>query len=203
MHGLKSQAGGDRSDAVEGCDLIRLRLREGELRPRQEEVVHEMTAGLAELGEIGDHGLVRLDDVAFATEGPATRVLRGLARHRQVRADTGERVERRGLRIVEPLREARDRDHEADADRESEQREDRSAAAAQEFRTEIPEVEHGLIETGCLKTQLRLGQQRQSHQRSAAVRPLGRDASPVGLRHLAGDREAEPEPGIPRAVGAR
>ena len=43
---------------------------EGELRPRQEEVVDELRAGLAELGEIGDDGLVRLDDVAAAADRP-------------------------------------------------------------------------------------------------------------------------------------
>ena len=73
VHRLQGQPGGDRGHAVQGGDLVRLRLRERELRPRQEEVVHEVRAGLAELGEIGDHGLVRLDDVATATaaERPA------------------------------------------------------------------------------------------------------------------------------------
>ena len=91
---------------------------ERQLRPRQEEVVHELRAGLAELREIGDDRLVRLDDVASAAaaERPAARVLLCLARHRQVGADAGERIEGRALRLVEPFREARDRDHEADAD---------------------------------------------------------------------------------------
>ena len=53
VHGLKSQAGGNRGDAVEARSRSP-GLREGELRPRQEEVVHEVRAGLAELREIGD-----------------------------------------------------------------------------------------------------------------------------------------------------
>ena len=54
----------DRGDAVERGDLLRLALRERELRARQEEVVDEVRAGLAELREVGDRGLVRLEHVA-------------------------------------------------------------------------------------------------------------------------------------------
>ena len=120
--------------------------------------MHEVRAGLAELREVGDDGLVRLDDVTTATaaERSSACVLLGRARHRQVGADAGERVESRALRLVEPFREARDRDHEADADGKAEQRHDRAATAAHELCAEIAEVEHGRIEPRRLKTELRL-----------------------------------------------
>ena len=102
-------------------------------------------------------GLVRLDDVAraAAAERTAARVLLGRARHRQVGADAGERIEGRALRLVEPFREARDRDHEPDADGKAEQRDDRAAAPAEELGAEVAEVEHGRIEPRRLKTELR------------------------------------------------
>jgi hypothetical protein len=147
MHGLESEAGGDRRHSLQGGDLVRLRLREGQLRARQEEVVDELRPSLAQLGEVGDDGLVRLDDVAPApVEGSAARILLRSPGHGQVGADPRERVERRALRLVEPLREARDRDHEADADGKAEQRQDRAAAAAQELGAQVPEVEHTRIE---------------------------------------------------------
>ena len=136
VHRLEGQPGRDGGDAVQGRDLVRLRLRECQLRARQEEVVHELRPRLAELRKVGDDGLVRFDHVscAAAAERPAAGVLLGRARHRQVRADPRQRVERRALRLVEPLREARDRDHEPDADGEAEQRQDRPAATAQKLR---------------------------------------------------------------------
>src|SRR5262249_33512045 len=42
VHGAEHQAARDRSDARKRRDLLRLALREGELRPRQEEVVDEV-----------------------------------------------------------------------------------------------------------------------------------------------------------------
>ena len=118
VHGLEGETGRDRGDALEAGDLLRLRLGEGQLCARQEEVVDEVRPGLAELGEVGDHSLVCLDDVAAAAtaEGPAARIFLCRARQGQVGTDARERVERRALRLVETPREARDRDHEADAD---------------------------------------------------------------------------------------
>ena len=143
VHGLEGEAGRDRGDAVEVDDLVRLLLGEGQLRARQEEVVDEVRPRLAQLGKVGDDGLVRLDDVAAAAaaERPAG-ILLGSAGHRQIGPDRGERVERRALRLVEPLREARDRDHEPDAEREAEQGEDRTAAPAQELADQVGDVEH-------------------------------------------------------------
>ena len=104
VHRLQRQGRRDRVDAVELGDLVRLRLRERQLRARQEEVVHELRAGLAELREIGHDGPVRLDDVTrtAAAERASACVLLGRAGHRQVGADAGERVEGRALRLVEP-----------------------------------------------------------------------------------------------------
>ena len=152
VDGLQGEARGDGGDALEPGDLLCLGLGEGELRPRQEEVVHEVRSRLAELGEVGDNGLIGLDDVAAAAERPAARVLLGRAGHRQVGADAGERVERGTLRLVEPLREPGDGDHETDADCEPEQREDRPAASAHQLGAEVPEVEHRQIEHARLRT---------------------------------------------------
>ena len=105
-------------DTVDRRDLRGGGLLERQLRARQEEVVDEMRAGLAELREVGDHRLVRLQQVAVAAAaaGPAEAaalILLRLQRHGQVGADAGERVQRLLLRIVEPVREARDRDTSA------------------------------------------------------------------------------------------
>ena len=126
--------------------------------PGQEEVVHEVRAGLAELREVGDHRSVCLDDVSAAArpERAAADVLLGGARDGQVRADRGQRVERRALRLVESFGEARDRDHQADADGEAQQRQDRAAAAAEELGAEVPEIEHTPIEPRPSKTRLRI-----------------------------------------------
>src|SRR5581483_7909785 len=59
--GEQRQPGRDLGDTGELRDVARDRLLKGELRARQEEVVDEVRAGLAELREIGDHRLVRLD----------------------------------------------------------------------------------------------------------------------------------------------
>ena len=50
----EQQAGRDRGDAGNVRDLLRLVLRERQLRPREEEVVDEVLPRLAELGEIRD-----------------------------------------------------------------------------------------------------------------------------------------------------
>ena len=63
----------DRRDAVDRAICFAWRLRERELRARQEEVVDEVVAGLAELREVGDRRLVGLDKVATAAAAAAAR----------------------------------------------------------------------------------------------------------------------------------
>ena len=58
-------------DAGERRDLLRLALRERQLRPGQEEVVDEVRARLAELREVGDRRLVRLEQLAAAAAAAA------------------------------------------------------------------------------------------------------------------------------------
>src|SRR5262249_40977382 len=70
MDGREDEPGRDRLDAGEGGHALRLILREGELRPRQEEVMDEVAPGLPELRQVGDDRLVRLDQVAAATSRP-------------------------------------------------------------------------------------------------------------------------------------
>ena len=107
----------------------------------------EVRAGLAELREVGDHRLVRLEEVAVAAAAAraaeaAALVLLRLQRHRQVGADARERVQRLLLRAVEAVREARDRDHERDAEPEPEQRDDRPRTAPHELVAQVADVEH-------------------------------------------------------------
>ena len=108
---------------------------EGELRAREEEVVDELLARLAQLGEVGDRrpDSPRRRRAAAAAER-VRLLLRGRARHGQVGADRRQRVERRALRLVESLRQARDRDHEADTEGEPEQRQDGPAGPAPELQ---------------------------------------------------------------------
>ena len=73
---LRTRPARDRRDAGERRDLLRLALREGELRARQEEVVDEVRAGLAELREVGDRRLVRLEHLAAAAEAAAAAARR-------------------------------------------------------------------------------------------------------------------------------
>ena len=141
VHGLEQQARRDRANLAERGDLLSLALGERELRAGEEEVVDEVVAGLAELGEVGHDRAVRLDEVtAGAGEHP---LLGHLAGDGQVGADPGERVERRLLRALEPVREARDRDHEADAEREPGERDDRPSLAPEQLGAEVAQVEHG------------------------------------------------------------
>ena len=148
----EGQAGGRLRDAVELRDLARRALLERELRARQEEVVHEVRAGLAELGQVGEDGLVRLDQVAIgatparsaeaaAAEALILLLLR-LQRDGQVGADAGERVERLVLRTVEPLRQARDRDDEGHTEPEADDGDDGARPPADQLVAEIPQVEH-------------------------------------------------------------
>ena len=141
VHGLEQQARRDRAHLAERGDLLSLALGERELRAGEEEVVDEVVAGLAELGEVGHYGAVRLDEVpAGAGEHP---LLGHLAGDGQVGADPGEWVERRLLRALEPVREARDRDHETDAEREPGERDDRPSLAPDQLGAEVAQVEHG------------------------------------------------------------
>ena len=122
-------------------------LLERQLRPRQEEVVDEMRAGLAELREVGDHRLVRLQQIAVAAPAagppkPTALILLRLQRHGQVGADPRERVQRLLLRLVEPVRQARDRDDERDPQAEAEQRQDRACATPDELVAQVADVEH-------------------------------------------------------------
>ena len=136
VHGLEGEAGRDRGDAVEGrrspSPAPRVNVS---CVPGRKKSWTKCVPGLAELREVGDHGLVRLDDVAAAAtaaERPAAARIRpaAAARHRQVGADARRagRASRSAPRRA--LREARDRDHEADADGEAEQRQDRAASTA-------------------------------------------------------------------------
>ena len=73
VHGGEHEAARDRRHARHLRDLRRRALGEGQLRARQEEVVDELLAGLAELREVRDHRLVRLDHLAAAAaEATAT-----------------------------------------------------------------------------------------------------------------------------------
>ena len=113
-------------DAGDRGDLLRRGLLERQLRPGQEEVVDEVRARLSELREVGDHRLVRLDQVAVcsAAARPALKAARVLLlrreRHRQVGADAGERVECLLLRLVEAARDTCDHDDERDPEPETE-----------------------------------------------------------------------------------
>ena len=146
VHAGEHEAGRHRGDAVERRDRVRLALRERELRARQEEVVHEVRAGLAELREVGDGGLVRLDQVAAAAAaaGPeaAGVLLRRRERDGQVGADRRERVERASSARGRGRARACDGDHERDADREAGKREDRPRSSAEQLAANVAEVEH-------------------------------------------------------------
>ena len=144
MLGDQRQPRRDGGDARDGGDLLRRRLGEGELRPRQEEVVDEVLAGLAELRQVGEHGAVGVDELPIAAEsaGATTRVRLGRARDGEIGADARERVQRLGLRAVEAARERRDHDDERDAEREPEDGEDRPRPAAAELAPQVPDVEH-------------------------------------------------------------
>ena len=95
------------------CDLL-----EGELRARQEEVVDEVRAGLAELREVGDDRLVRLDQVAVRRRRPGEAAAPPNRRRCSAAAAAASpsgrcRCPASGssvfvLRLVEPVREARD-----------------------------------------------------------------------------------------------
>jgi hypothetical protein len=142
VDGGEHEAVRDGCDAGKRRDLRRLLLRECQLRPRQEEVVHELSSGLAELREVGDRGLVRLHDLAAAAAAKAAGVLLRRQRHGEVGSDRREWIERGLLGPVEPAREAGDRDHERNAEREPNEREDRSRSATEELATQVAEIEH-------------------------------------------------------------
>ena len=120
--GEEQQAARHLRHAGERGDPRRLRLREGQLRAGEEEVVNEVLARLAELRQVGEHGLVRLDHrarvaaAAGTAAGEAALLLLRRERDRQIGADARQRVQRGLLRLVEPARQRHDRDHEPDAD---------------------------------------------------------------------------------------
>ena len=155
--------------------------------------MHEVRAGLAELREVGDHGLVRLDDVTpAAAERAAALVLGRRTGDGQVGADAAERVERLLLRGVEPARQGGDRNHETDADRQPEQGQDRPASSSEQLGAEIADVEHGLIKPPSPKTELRLriAGMPQIGKAGAAVTHISQaypDRVEVRGRDLAGD----------------
>jgi hypothetical protein len=68
----------------------------------------ELGPRLSQLRQVGDDRGVGLDQipVAAATWAGAALILLRDAGHRQVCPDSGERVERRSLRVVETVREA-------------------------------------------------------------------------------------------------
>ena len=149
--GEQQQAARHLRHAGERGDPRRLRLRERQLRAGQEEVVDEVLARLAELRQVGEHGLVRLDHgarvaaaAAGAAAGEAALLLLRRERDRQVGADARQRVQRGLLRLVEPARQRHDRDHEADADCEAEHGEDRPRLAARQLVAQVREVEQRL-----------------------------------------------------------
>ncbi len=67
--GEERQARRHLRDVRERVTCFAADLLERQLRARQEEVVHEVRARLAELREVGDHRLVRRDQVAAAAPG--------------------------------------------------------------------------------------------------------------------------------------
>jgi hypothetical protein len=122
-HGQR-QPGCDLGDAGNRGDAIRLRLREAGLRAGREGVVREVLAGLAQRGEVGfQHAIGK---------GPAA-VSFLLGRDRQVGADARERIERRLLSLVEPVRERSDDDYQRNSEREPEHGQDRAALAPQQL----------------------------------------------------------------------
>ena len=114
--------------------------------------MHEVRARLAELREIRDHRLVRSDQVAIAASLPA-EAESGLALllrrkgDREVRADSGERIECLLLRPVETVRQAGDRDHQRDAEPQAEQRDNGARSPAYELVPQVAEVEHSAEQT--------------------------------------------------------
>ena len=112
--------------------------------------MNEFVAGLAELREIRDHRLIRLDHLAAATAkatatGAATLrcVLRlWRERHGEIGANARKGIERLRLGLVEPTRQRRYGDHERDTNRQAENREDRPALAPHELAPQITEEEH-------------------------------------------------------------
>ena len=211
VHGGEHEAARDRCDAVDLRDLGGGRLRERELRAGQEEVVDELVAGLAELREVGDHRLVRLDHLAAAAAeataaGPAAlrRVLRlRRERHGEVGADAGERVQRLRLRLVEPAREGRHGDHERDADRQAEHREDRAALAPHELAPQIAEEEHPqAIEAAAPESHL--GVARAAEARRARAPPPPRPRRPTTSPRSPRSGRDRPTPSsTPRATSGR
>ena len=63
VHDLQGQAGGHVGDARHEPHLVRHPGRKGRLARGQEEVVHEVIARIAELREVGDHGLHLVADL--------------------------------------------------------------------------------------------------------------------------------------------
>ncbi len=115
----------------------------------------EVLAGRPELRQVGEHGLVRGDELSGAPEAePAAALLRREC-DRQVGADARERVERGLLRVVEPARERRDRNHERDAEREPEHSEDRPRLPPKQLVAKVGEVEHEPSKAGAAKSRLR------------------------------------------------
>ena len=121
----------------------------------------EVVPRLAELGEVGDRRLVRLDQLAVrrlpppAPTPPPSSVC-WAERDGEVGADAGERVQRRLLRVVEAARQAGDRDDERDPDGEPCEREDGARAPADQLTAQVAKVEHLQSKTPRAKTALRL-----------------------------------------------
>ncbi len=196
MHREQRQALRNLGDAVERRDPLRLLLLERELSARQEEVVDEVLAGRPELRQVGEHGLVRGDELSGAPEAePAAALLRREC-DRQVGADARERVERGLLRVVEPARERRDRNHERDAEREPEHGEDGPRLPPKQLVAKVGEVEHEPSKAGAAKSRLRPP----TPVRSSHVRVPGqRDRSVTTDPQIAASRLDE-RPAAARAV---
>ena len=103
MLGEQGQSRRHLRDVREPGNLLRRGLLERQLRAGQEEVVDEVRARLSELREVGEHGLVRRDQIAAALPEPEPGLIRLLRRqrHRQIGADASERVSVLRLRAVE------------------------------------------------------------------------------------------------------
>ncbi len=87
----------------------------------------ELVAGLAELREIRDHRLIRLDHLAATTAKATTTgaaTLRSVLRlwrerHGEIGTNARKGIKRLRLGLVEPTRQSRHGDHERDTNRQA------------------------------------------------------------------------------------
>ena len=148
---VERQPADGRGDAVERADLRNLGRGHAQLRAAGERVARELLTGLAELVEPDARAAVLRAELLplllrelAERAGPGAEVEVEVERPRdgEVGADAGERLEHLLLGVVDPTREGRDGDDEADADGEAEGGQERAAGPAPELREGVREGEH-------------------------------------------------------------